>query len=153
MASKQEETQILRLQQNDLERFVDLIKLFDKVFDMESFSWPQESHLRELLNKDDFEVWVALKSNTVVGGLTTYLFKQYYSEKPIAYIYDLAVAEDHRRKGIGKNLIETVKKCYAMSGFEDIFVQAETVDKNALEFYRSTNPSREEKMIYFSYSL
>ncbi len=148
-----DKAKIIRLQKEDLDQFVDLTKLFEEVFEIENFSIPKERHLKELLCRDDFDAFVALKYNLVVGGLTTYILKQYYSEKAIAYIYDLAVHLNHQRQGIGKNLIEEAKKFYSIKGFEDMFVQAEIVDEHAIEFYRSTNPSEEEQIVYFSYSL
>lgn len=151
--SDKKEIQILRLQKEDLRQFVELIKLFEEVFEMENFSIPNDRHLQELLNRDDFDAFVAKKNGLVVGGLTTYLLKQYYSEKPIAYIYDLAVNINYQRQGIGKRLIEEDKNYYLAKGFEDMFVQAEIEDDHAIEFYRSTSPSEEKQIIYFSYSL
>ncbi|KAA1243273.1 GNAT family N-acetyltransferase [Aquimarina sp. RZ0] len=151
--SNEESVNIKRLEEGDLNSFVDLVKLFEEVFEMENFSIPDTKHLQRLFNQNNFDVFVAFKDNKVVGGLTIYILEQYYSEKALAYIYDLAVAAKYQRQGIGKKLIEEVKILYKMNGFEDMFVQAEKVDKQAIEFYRKTNPSEEEKVVYFSYSL
>ncbi len=149
----EETVKIDRLGSEELDKFVDLIKLFGEVFEMKDLSLPGEKHLQKLLSRSDFDAFIALNNNKVVGGLTIYLLDQYYSEKPLAYIYDLAVRTNDQRQGIGKKLIEEVKKSYKLKGFQDVFVQAEEVDKHAIEFYRSTDPSEEEQLVYFSYSL
>ena len=51
---------------------------------------PDEIYLQQLLEKEDFFVFVALLNNKVVGGLTSYIMQQYYSQSPLVYIYDLA---------------------------------------------------------------
>lgn len=152
MGSK-EPIEIRRLHREELKLFVELIKVFEEVFEMPNMSIPSERHLQKLLNRKDFDAFVALNHNTVVGGLTTYLLEQYYSEKPLAYIYDLAVYVDHQRQGIGTQLVTEVKKFYSMKGFEELFVQAELADGHAIEFYRATGPSEEEQTVYFAYPL
>lgn len=134
--------------------FIKLVNLFEEVFEMEDFSMPNTDHLQKLLNRDDFVVFVALnKENRVIGGLTTYVLEQYYSEKPLAYIFDLAVDKNLQRQGIGKRLIAETIRFYKMKGFEEVFVQADKVDEYAIEFYRKTNPSVEEDVAHFYYKL
>ncbi|MGD1890414.1 MAG: GNAT family N-acetyltransferase [Cyclobacteriaceae bacterium] len=151
--SIKEPVKIKRLQAGDLNKFADLIKLFEEVFEMENFSVPTVKHLQNLLNRTDFDVFVAFKNDLVVGGLTTYVLEQYYSEKPLAYVYDLAVDTNLQRQGIGKKLMEEVNKFYKEKGFEEIFVQADKIDDYAIEFYRKTNPSTEGQVVNFSYLL
>jgi aminoglycoside 3-N-acetyltransferase I len=38
-------------------------------------------------------------------------------------------------------------------GFEEVFVQADEADDYALDFYRTTKPTNEEKVRHFYYSL
>ena len=144
---------IKRLEDSNLTEFVELIKLFEDVFEMKNFSIPSSKHLQKLLNRDNFDVFVALMDNKVGGGLTTYILEQYYSEKPLAYIFDLAVNTNLQRQGIGRKLIAETKKFYNEKGFEEVFVQADKIDDYAIDFYRKTNPSEEEQVIHFYYTL
>jgi aminoglycoside 3-N-acetyltransferase I len=145
--------EIYRLGKNDLNRFIELIRLFEAVFEMKNFSIPASKHLQHLLDRNDFFVFVALTESTVVGGLTSYVLEQYYAEKPLAYIFDLAVATKLQRQGIGKKLIAATNDFYREKGFEEVFVQADKVDAYALDFYRSTQPTEEEQVIHFYYTL
>src|SRR4051794_40816887 len=97
--------EIKRLENKDLGRFIALIRVFEEVFEMEGFQLPSEKHLQQLLGKEGFLVFVALFKGEVVAGLTAYTLAQYYSERPLVYIYDLAVMSPHQRQGIGKRLM------------------------------------------------
>lgn len=146
-------TLIEKLGENDLEKFIAAIRLFEDVFEMKNFSIPNDNHLQNLLNKPDFFVFVALLENKVIGGLTAYVLAQYYSEKPLAYIYDLAVDTQYQRQGVGKKLIAAMNKYCTKNGFEEVFVQADKVDDYAIDFYRSTHPTEEEQVVHFYYIL
>ena len=135
----------------EIEDFIDLVKLFSIVFEHEDFKLPAKAHLQLLLNRNDFIVFVAAVNEEIIGGLTAYSLQQYYSEKPLAYIYDIAVKGDYQRKGIGKDLINAFNTFCKKNGFEEMFVQAEKEDTHALDFYRSTNVDREQEVIQFSY--
>lgn len=144
---------VTRLDNTNLDHFVQLIKVFEDVFEMKEFSMPSLEYLQNMLNQDKFNVFCAVYKNKVIGGLTLYILDQYYSTKPLAYIYDLAIKREFQRQGIGKMLIADVKKFCLEKGFEEVFVQADKPDEYALEFYRSTNPTAEEEVIHFYYRL
>jgi aminoglycoside 3-N-acetyltransferase I len=143
---------INKLSPQDLDQFIALIRVFEDVFEMEDFRMPDESHLQNLLAKDSFHVFVALVDNQVVGGLTAYTLEQYYSKRPLVYIYDLAVQTHYQRQGIGRLLMAGVNQYCREAGMEEVFVQADEVDGHAIEFYRSTGGIA-EKVVNFYYPL
>jgi len=65
------------------------------------------------------------------------------------YIYDLAVALEHRREGIATALIERLKEIAAHRRAYVIFVQADTgiEDKSAIALY--TKLGRREDVLHF----
>src|SRR5690606_41728541 len=130
---------IKKLSVNDVSCFENLIILFEEVFEMKKFSIPKSEYLRELLAKENFHVFVALKEGSVIGGLTAFTLNQYYSEKPLAYIFDLAVANQWQRQGIGNALLMQTKSYFQQNGYSEVFVQADRVDDDAVDFYRKTN--------------
>jgi aminoglycoside 3-N-acetyltransferase I len=145
--------EIKKLNDQDIDEFVDLIRVFEDVFEMENFSIPNKEHLGNVLTKPDFIVFVATIKSQIVGGLTAYTLDQYYSEKPLAYIYDLAVKTTYQRQGIGKKLIGEMIKYCRERGYEEVFVQADKVDDYAIDFYRATPITAEEEVVHFYYSL
>lgn len=95
------------LSDTDIDDFSELIDIFEDVFEMKNFIKPGNTHLQKVLATPGFLVLIAKESSKVLGGLTVYTLRQYYSQKPLAYIYDLAVLKDFQQKGIGKALINT----------------------------------------------
>lgn len=142
-----------KLSPKDMPYFEKLIILFEEVFEMKGFSMPKSEYLYELLGKEGFHVFIALKEGSVIGGLTAYTLNQYYSEKPLAYIFDLAVANQWQRQGIGNSLIMQTKSYFLQNGYSEVFVQADRVDDYAVDFYRKTNPTEEEDVLHFYYAL
>ncbi|HEU4470921.1 MAG TPA: GNAT family N-acetyltransferase [Flavisolibacter sp.] len=146
------EIEIKKLKAGDIEQFLDLIRLFERVFEMKDFKMPDHGHLRAVLaDEKRFHVFVALRDDLIVGGLTVYTMQQYYSTRPLAYIFDLAVSQHLQRQGIGNKLIQHTRTYFAANGYEEVFVQADRVDDYALDFYRKTGPTLEEDVIHFTY--
>jgi len=141
------------LAHDDLTDFNALISVFERVFEMRDFKRPPAAHLQKLLHRENFIAMVAKAGDQVMGGLTVYILDQYYSEKPLGYIYDLAVLQEHQRKGVGSRLIAFTKQVGRERNFEEVFVQADRVDGYALDFYRSTKPTAEEDVLHFYYRL
>ncbi len=146
------EIKIEKLKNNDITQFVELIRVFEDVFEMKNFKMPDETYLQQLLNKGDFFVFVAMQDNKVVGGLTSYTMHQYYSKSPLVYIFDLAVKVAFQRKGIGKMLIAANNAYCKDIGAEAVMVQADEVDDYAIEFYRSTGGVG-QNVVHFDYVL
>lgn len=96
---------------------------------------PGRNYLKQLLDSDSFIALAALKGGEVVGGIAAYVFHKFEQERSEIYIYDLAVAADHRRQGIGTALIQELKKIAVARGTYVIFVQADRGDKPAIALY------------------
>lgn len=141
------------IEPHNLNDFQKLISVFEIVFEMKNFKSPEPLYLQKLLQSDNFIPIVAKQEGLIIGGLTIYILEQYYSVKPLAYLYDLALLQEYQRKGIGKSLISFARSYCKEQGFEELFVQADKADDYALEFYRSTNPTEEEDVSHFYYKL
>ncbi|RDC64002.1 GNAT family N-acetyltransferase [Adhaeribacter pallidiroseus] len=65
-------------------------------------------------------------------------------------MYDIAVKPAFQRKGIGRQLLDTLLHYSQQNGFINVFVPANEEDTHALDFYHATggNP---EKVVYFTY--
>ncbi|GAB2792775.1 hypothetical protein GCM10027275_42140 [Rhabdobacter roseus] len=147
------EIEIQLLQPKNRQELDELISVFERVFEMIHFTRPSQVHLETLLNKENFMAVTAKCEQKVIAGLTVYVLDQYYSEKPLAYIYDLAVLNEYQRMGVGRKLIAFIRELCRQKGFEEVFVQADKVDDYAIDFYRSTQPTDEEQVVHFYYKL
>ena len=83
----------------------------------------------------------------VVGALSAYELVKYERERSEFYIYDLAVAEPFRRRGVATALIEALKPIARAAGGWVIFVQADRVDEPAVALYRRLGV--EEEPLHF----
>jgi aminoglycoside 3-N-acetyltransferase I len=96
---------------------------------------PSDAHLETLLAKEHVIVLVALLGQEVVGGLVAYELEKFEQTRRELYIYDLAVAEAHRRHGIATALINRLREMAGSRGAWVIFVQADYGDEPAIALY------------------
>lgn len=129
---------IRQLSADDIELFRDLLALFGKVFeDDETYvgAQPTTNYLKALLGGDQFIAVAAIQDDTVIGGLAAYVMKKFEQERSEIHIYDLAIDDAHRRKGIATGLIEELKSIAAARGVYLIFVQADQGDEPPIALY------------------
>lgn len=127
-----------RLSSIDIHQLRRLNQLFADAFsDPESYrSKPAgEDYLRKLLDNDSVFVLTAHASDEVIGGLVAYELIKFEQERSEIYIYDLAVAESHRRQGIATALIEYLRDIANQHGAWVIYVQADYGDDAAIALY------------------
>jgi aminoglycoside 3-N-acetyltransferase I len=72
---------------------------FDEI-DTYQRSAPSDDYLSRLLTKQHFIAVVAMNGSEVVGGLAAYELDKFEQDRREIYIYDLAVVESHRRRGV-----------------------------------------------------
>src|SRR3954463_15755133 len=77
---------------------------------------PGEAWLRRLLAQPTFIAIAARDGEAVVGGLVAYVLEKFEQDRSEIYIYDLAVAETHRRRGIATATIEALKQAARARG-------------------------------------
>jgi aminoglycoside 3-N-acetyltransferase I len=87
----------------------------------------------------------AVEDGTVVGGLVGYLLPKLERAASEFYLYDLAVAEAHRRRGIATALIAEARRIAAGEGAWVMFVQADHGDDPAVALYTKLG-TREDVM-------
>ena len=96
---------------------------------------PDTEYLRRLLASESFIALVALDGNDVVGGIAAYELQKFERQRSEIYIYDLAVAASHRRRGIATALVEVLRRTATQRGAYVIFVQADLGDDPAIDLY------------------
>lgn len=131
---------IRQLARDDLELMHALLVTFGDAFhDVEAYTGkrPGDDYLRRLLASDCFIALVAMIDGEVVGGLAAYELRKFEQERSEIYIYDLAVAERHRRKGVATALLRELGEVARARGAHAIFVQADTgvEDEPAIALY------------------
>lgn len=121
---------------DDLDQMRAMLGVFgEAVADVDTYcaAQPSQAYLQELLASDSFIAIAALDDGAVVGGLAAYELRKFERERSEIYLYDLAVADSHRRRGIATALIEELKRIASARGAWVVFVQADLGDDHAIE--------------------
>jgi aminoglycoside 3-N-acetyltransferase I len=144
---------IRRLRAGDHALYEPMLDLFGKAFeDYETYGSARPGRVwrRRLLSADHFVALVALDGDSVVGALAGYELMKFEQERSEFYIYDLAVAEAHRRRGIATDLINAFRQIAVERDGWVVFVQADYADPPAIALYESLG-TREE-VLHFDIS-
>lgn len=96
---------------------------------------PGDDYVRALLADPRTIVVVALAGAEVAGGLVAYELRKFERERSEIYIYDLAVAEPFRRRGVASALLGRLSAIAVERGAWCVFVQADYVDEAAIALY------------------
>jgi ribosomal protein S18 acetylase RimI-like enzyme len=129
---------LAHLMPSDVTSLKDLLRVFGKAFeDVETYQGavPPDDYLQSLLATPHFIVVVARHGGEVIGGLAAYELRKFERDRREIYIYDLAVAKAHRRKGVATGLIGELKRIARERGAYVIFVQADPGDGPAIALY------------------
>ena len=145
---------ITQLARADFDLMGRLLDMLGKAFseeDVYGSSRPGRAYVERLLSSDYFIALAALKGEEVVGGIAAYELAKFEQERREIYIYDLAVAEEHRRQGIETALIGALKGIASARGAYVIFVQADHGDDPAIALY--TKLGVREDVLHFDIAI
>lgn len=128
------DVQIRRLGQQDRElaraTFIRMAEVFD-----EAHVALSDAYLDALLGRDEFWVFAATHAGRVVGGVTAHTLLMTTSERAEVFLFDIAVAPGHQRQGIGRRLVEALRREAGRVGIGTLFVLADDEDAEAVSFY------------------
>jgi aminoglycoside 3-N-acetyltransferase I len=117
-----------------------LLQVFGEAFDeidTHQHFIPSDDYLTGLLSKPHFIALVAMRGEEVVGGLAAYELDKFEQDRREIYIYDLAVAQGHRRRGVATGMINELRTIASERNVHVIFVQADRGDRPAIALYES----------------
>jgi aminoglycoside 3-N-acetyltransferase I len=130
--------EIKRLGPHDRAGFDGMLDLFAAAFDdaaAYSSKRPSRAYAARLFEVGSFTALVAVHDGRAVGALAAYELMKFEQERSEFCIYDIAVLDRHRRKGIATQLIQALKPIAAARGAKIIFVQAVQGDAPAIALY------------------
>jgi aminoglycoside 3-N-acetyltransferase I len=100
-----------------------------------------------LLGRDTFIALAPIAGGRGVGRLAAHELPKFEQERSEIYLYDLAVAASHRRRGIATAMIQELVRIAAAHGCWVVFVQADRGDEPAINLY--TKLGRREEVLHF----
>jgi len=135
--------EIARLGTGQTESFRAVLQLFGEAFD-DANSYqkhqPDDAWLERLLSDDDFILLTASYQGQISGGLCAYILRKFEQRRKEIYIYDLAVAQKSRRKGVATALMDRVRVLASQMGVWIIIVQTEFDNDAARALYGNMGP-------------
>ncbi len=143
--------EIKKLEAGEVSLAGELIKMFGFEDESGHQIFSSDEYVRQMLARNDFHVIVALENNRLIGGLTAYEMKMFKRETTEMFLYEIEVAETHRQMGIGKALIEFLKKICAEKGILEMFVGTEKDNTAARKLYAATGGNAVEASVWFNY--
>jgi aminoglycoside 3-N-acetyltransferase I len=141
---------VQQLTAGDIAPFRELQRVFAEAFDDRDAYLskpPSDAYVRRWLGSDHVIALAAFAEGAVVAGLVAYVLEKFEQERTEIYIYDLAVAERVRRRGVATALIRALQGIAKTLGAWVIYVQADYGDDPAIRLYESLG--RREEVLHF----
>ena|ERR1700677_858368 len=129
------EITVKRLGPADLKTARRVFSLMAEVFEEEREPL-SDGYLEALLRRTSFWGLVAFSGAEVLGGLTAHVIPMTRSESSELLLYDIAVAIEHQRRGVGRHLLSELLTLTSQEGTSEAFVLVDVEDTAALDFYR-----------------
>ena len=129
---------VRQLQRSDVPIMGAMMTVFGDAFkeaDTYTGAPPSPAYLERLLGGSHLIALAATKHGGVIGGLVAYELQKFEQERTEIYIYDIAVAEAHRRQGVATALIGELKTLAAARNAYTVYVQADPADAPAIALY------------------
>ncbi len=145
---------IQQLRPSDISAFRAMLAIFSDAFedpDHYDSNPPSDAYIEKRLSDPNFIALVAQEGDQTAGALAAYVLNKFEQERSEIYIYDLAVASAHRRKGIATALINKLRQIASLLGSYVIFVQADYGDEPAIALYESLGVR--EDVLHFDISV
>jgi len=99
---------------------------------------PTLQYLQLVLSQDTNYLILALVGGKPVGFLTAYRMPSFRCDAFMVYLFEIEVAVGFRQQGIGKQMIQLLKRLCRDVGVEDIWVGTEKDNIAARRLYEST---------------
>ncbi len=126
---------IKRLTPNDSHLAIQLISRFKS-------KKPSQTYLKNFLKNPHNYLLIAENDGKPVGFLLAYTMQRIDQDAIMIYIHEIEVTKEHRRKGVGKNLIEKLQHEAAQEKAVKSFVITNSSNLAACKLYESTGAKR-----------
>ncbi len=129
-----------------------LAKQLNPLFDPGVVWDPDEG--QKFLSNPDNAFFVAKYDGVIAGFLTAHCLQRFDKRRAEVLLYEIGVAEQYRRLGVGTALMTAVKESAAEVGADEVWVLTEHDNVPALNLYRSAGATDEApNVVMFSYKL
>jgi len=100
------------------------------------------AYMRTFLSDDRHYLIAAYADDTPVGFILGYRLHRVDGPRSMMLLYEVGVLEQYRRRGIGRALVDELKRLAEENGCLKMFVATETSNGPAMALYRSAGGVR-----------
>ena len=131
--------QIRRLREGDEEVAIRVVEDLKFVMDEIVGVSMDPAYMRGFLADDRNYLIIATVEEQPAGFVLGYELPRVDGPRSMMFLHEIGVEETHRRKGIGRALIEELKRCCVARGCCKMFVPTSASNKAAMALYRSAD--------------
>lgn len=136
---------IRRLNRENVKEVIDMVETFRSVI-------TNKKKAIEFLNDEKNYIIACLDKERVVGFVLGYELQRYDDQNNMMYVHEVNVLSEYRRQGIGKRIMEELKKICNSRDLSKIFLITRKSNIPAISLYTSTKgKSENEDDIVFWY--
>ena len=104
---------------------------------------PGLEQMEKVLGKDDNYLIVALEEERPAGFLIAYKLDRIDRDKAMICFYEIGVSPEFRRRGVGRRLVEELKRIAGREKIMKIWVITNESNAAAMRLYESTGADRD----------
>jgi ribosomal protein S18 acetylase RimI-like enzyme len=104
----------------------------------DGFPTPTDAYFETYLSKSENVFIVAIDDTEPVGYVVAYLLDRVDRDQRMMFLYEIGVAESHRRRGIGRRMINTLKSVCREDNAMKMWVPTGRTNIAATGLYTST---------------
>ena len=95
-------------------------------------------YFARFIGNDDRKAFVAIEDGLLIGYISVLIQEQagYWMVKKVGHISGLMVHQEHRRKGIGKKLLQSAVGYFKEKGVKQYTLFTSVNNKSGIEFYQ-----------------
>lgn len=138
---------VRRLGEKDVPLAEAILKQFGEI-SAENRSFPAMMYLTNLLSNETCYVIAAIEQDTIVGFVLAYRFPSFYAAGNTAYLYDIEVAPERRRSGIGRHLIARLLMQLRQDSVTEIWLGTSVENIAAQRLFEGTGAQKESETFY-----
>lgn len=120
-----------------------LLNLFDVSDDQDKP--PTITNLEKLFADDRNYLYAAIHNGIAVGYALAYRFPSLYSNDYLAYLYDIEVLKNHRRKGVGRLLITRILTDLKSDGVKELWLGTAIDNAEGQGLFSSTGAEKSDE--------
>lgn len=123
--------EIRRLNGDDVEKVIDMVEKFRSVI-------TTKKKIIEFLSNNKNYIVACLDNEKIVGFVLGYELQRYDNQNNMIYIHEVNVLSEYRRQGIGKKMMNELKKLCKNNYLSKMFLITRKTNLSAVNLYKAT---------------